>query len=75
MIHMYARKSKTKRITLNIPADLLDEARHLTGKNITDTIVSGLERIQRGGAYEKALKLRGKLDLNIDLETSRERRR
>jgi hypothetical protein len=72
---MYARKTKTKRITLNLPADLLAEARRVTGKNITDTIVTGLERIKRGSAYEKALKLRSKLDLNVDLEVSRERRR
>lgn len=75
MSHMYARKSKTKRITLNIPSDLLEEVQHLTGKNITDTIISGLEQVKRKSAYEKALKLRGKLDLKIDLETLRERHR
>ena len=46
----------------------------VTGKGITETLTEGLERVRRTRAYEKAMALRGKLDLRIDLEESRERR-
>ena len=65
----------TRRITANLPADLLDQAMQTTGRGITDTLIEGLERVRRADAYRKALALKGKLRLRIDLATSRERRR
>lgn len=62
-----------KRVTVNLPADLLEEARAVVGEGITETIVAGLELLARRRAYDKALALRGKLDLRIDIEESRER--
>ena len=47
----------------------------ITGKGITGTLFEGLERVRLAGAYEKAIALKGKLRLEIDLEGSRERRR
>jgi hypothetical protein len=64
-----------KRVTANLPADLLEDARAVTGKGITGTLVEGLKLVRRTGAYQKAMRLRGKLQLDIDLERSRERRR
>ena len=64
----------TKRITANLPQDLLEKAMQVTGKGITDTLIEGLQRVQRTRAYEKAMALRGKIHLKIDLEESRERR-
>jgi hypothetical protein len=64
----------TKRISANLPAELLEEAMETTGKGITDTLTEGLELVRRTGAYRKAMKLRGGVELDIDLETSRERR-
>ena len=46
----------------------------VTGKGITETLVEGLQLVRQTRAYEKALALRGKLKLRIDLEESRERR-
>lgn len=63
-----------KRITANLPEDLLDEAMEATGKGITDTLTEGLELVRRTRAHRKAMKLRGKLDIDVDLEVSRERR-
>ncbi len=65
---------KAKRITANLPEDLLADAMDTTGKGITDTLVEGLRLVRRARAYEKALALRGKIDLKVDLEESRERR-
>ena len=54
---------KIKRITANIPDDLLNEAQNVTSLGITETLVLGLKLIKRRGAFEKALELRGKIKL------------
>jgi len=68
-------RQATKRVTVNLPADLLEDAAAVTGKGITETLVEGLSLVARRRAYAKALALRGKLDLNIDVDVSRERAR
>ncbi len=67
--------TNAKRITANLPKDLLEEAMKTTDKGITETLVEGLRLVRRQSAYEKAMALRGKIKLDIDLETSRERHR
>lgn len=67
--------SKVKRITANLPEDLVREATEATGKGITETLIQGLRLVRRSVAFEKASALKGKLDLEIDLEASRERHR
>lgn len=57
---------KTKRITANLPEDLLKKALQLTGMGITETLVEGLEHILRKGVLEKASQLRGKIELHED---------
>jgi hypothetical protein len=64
-----------RRITANLPADLLDQAMKATGRGITETLIEGLERLRRADAYRKALTLKGKIQVAVDLDTSRERRR
>ena len=59
----------------NLPEQLLEEAMVVTGKGIMETLVEGLRLVRRGRAYDKAMALRGNVDLSIDLDTSRERRR
>ena len=66
--------SSTRRITANLPEALLEEAMRTTGKGITDTLVEGLELVRRTRAHRTARALKGRLALDIDLETSRERR-
>jgi hypothetical protein len=65
----------TRRVTANLPIDLLDAACRATGKGITETLVSGLALVKRSAAAQKALRLRGRLHLDVDLEVSRERAR
>jgi hypothetical protein len=65
----------TRRVTANLPSDLLDAARDVTGKTITETIIEGLEQVQRRRFYERALKLRGTMRLDINVEEIRGRRR
>lgn len=65
----------TRRVTANLPVDLLERARRVTGEGITETLIRGLELVRRSAAAEKAARLKGRLQLVIDLETSRERAR
>ena len=66
---------RAKRITANVPEDLLSEAMKVTRKGITETLVEGLRLVRRARGYQKAMALRGRLQLDIDLEASRERGR
>lgn len=62
-----------KRVTANLPEGLLEEAMQVTGKGITETLVEGLNLVRQTRAYQKAMKLKGKIELDIDLGASRER--
>ena len=68
-------RPQTRRVTANLPIALLDRARRVTGKGITETLVEGLERVRRSSAAARARTLRGTLRLDLDLERSRERPR
>jgi hypothetical protein len=72
---MYRPEARVRRVTANLPAALLDEARRATGKGITETLTEGLELVRRAAAAKKAARLKGRLKLEIDLEASRERPR
>ena len=65
----------SRRITANLPADLLEQAMRATGRGITETLVEGLERLKRADAHRRALALKGKIQVVVDLDASRERRR
>ncbi len=66
---------EVKRVTVNLPAGLLADAEAVTGRGVTETLVEGLRLIARRRAYAKALALRGRLQLDIDIGASRERAR
>jgi hypothetical protein len=67
--------SKARRITANLPEELLRDAMEVSGKGITDTLVAGLRLVRQSRAHDRAMALRGKVRLHIDLDESRERRR
>lgn len=54
---------KTKKITAYIPISLLEKARSVTGKGITETIKIALTQMVRANAYEDLRKMRGKINL------------
>lgn len=75
-VHMNGpRAPRTRRVTANLPIELLEKARGVTGEGITETLVRGLELVRRSAAASRARSLRGKLTLELDLEGSRERAR
>ena len=68
-------KHTIRRVTSNLPADLLEEACRVSGAGVTETLTQGLCLVKRGAALTKASRLRGRLKLDVDLRVSRERPR
>ena len=62
------------RTTLDIPQDLIEEARDLLGyKSKTDTVIFSLRELVRRNRIEQLKQLMGRVDLNLDLSKSRRR--
>ena len=58
--------TKLKKLTLQVPDDLLTRATQATGEGITPTIRRGLELVAAGGAYRNLRSLKGKIKLQLD---------
>jgi hypothetical protein len=56
----------TRRVTANLPAELLQKATELTGSGITETLVEGLESLLKKETLTKAKKLQGKIRIQAD---------
>ncbi|GIW42255.1 MAG: hypothetical protein KatS3mg076_2832 [Candidatus Binatia bacterium] len=64
------------RTTLDLPEDLVEEARRLLGfKSKTDTVILSLRELVRRRRIEELKELAGKVRLDIDLPKSRRRPR
>jgi Arc/MetJ family transcription regulator len=64
------------RTTLDIPEDLIEEARRLLGfKSKTDTVVVSLRELIRRRRIEELKALLGKVELDVDVSASRRRPR
>ena len=62
------------RTTLDLPVDLVEEARSVLGfKSKTDTIVLALRELVRRRRIDDLKALLGRVDLDIDLSKSRRR--
>lgn len=63
------------RTTMDLPKDLLEEARRVCGtKTMTGTVILSLQKLIDSKKIERLRSLRGKLDLNVDLERLRKDR-
>ncbi len=62
---------KRKKLTLEVPADLLDRATRATGEGITPTVRRGLELVAASGAYAKLRALKGKVKFSVSLSELR----
>ena len=67
--------SGARKVTVELPADLLRRAQKSTGDGITSTIRRGLELVAAGEAYRGLRNMRGKVSLSIDLDTLRDDRK
>jgi hypothetical protein len=57
-----------RKITVEVPAELLSKAQKASGAGITQTIRAGLELIAAGRAYERLLRLKGKVQFSRTLK-------
>lgn len=64
-----------RKVTIEVPAELLRRARRSTGEGITATVRRGLELVAARSAYEELRSLRGAVRLSIDVEALRQDRR
>lgn len=63
------------RTTMDLPSDLLEEARRACGaKTKTRAVILSLQKLIDAKKIEKLRALRGKLDLNVDLKRLRKDR-
>lgn len=66
--------SSNRKITLEIPQDLLRKAQRSTGEGVTATVRRGLELLAASTAYEELRKLRGRVKFSVKLKELRKDR-
>ena len=57
-----------RKITIEIPADLLEKAQEASGTGITQTVRTGLQLVAASNAYAKLRQLRGKVKFSLTWE-------
>jgi hypothetical protein len=57
-----------RKITIEVPADLLDKAQKATGSGVTQTVRSGLQVLAASQAYERLRQSRGKVRFSRTLD-------
>jgi hypothetical protein len=69
------RGGKEMRTTMDLPKDLLEEAKKMCGtKTMTGTVILSLQKLIQSKKIERLRSLRGKLDLDVDLTRLRKDR-
>jgi hypothetical protein len=53
--------SAARKITVEVPRDLLSKAQRASGKGITQTVRTGLQLLAASQAYDRLLQSRGKV--------------
>lgn len=64
-----------RKVTVEVPDELLRRAQESTGAGVTATIRKGLELVAASRAYDELRGLRGRVRLSINLRELREDRR
>jgi Arc/MetJ-type ribon-helix-helix transcriptional regulator len=66
--------SEMRKITVEVPGDLLERVQEFVGEGVSGTVRAGLQRLDNIRAQQELLKLRGKIKFSIDLDELREDR-
>ncbi len=61
-----------RKVTVELPADLLRRAQKSSGDGVTATIRRGLELVAAGEAYRDLRRLKGKVSFSVDLASLRD---
>lgn len=64
-----------KKITVQLPVELMNQAMDSTGMGLTPTLRKGLELVAAKKVYRKFLDLKGKFGLDINLDEFRRDRK
>lgn len=62
---------RLKKITVNLPEDMLARAQSLTGKGITLTLIEALDALERRALRGSLRGLRGHVEFQLNLERTR----
>jgi hypothetical protein len=60
-----------KKITANIPAQLLERAQRNTGLGITETLILGLQELEKSRKRSALRGLRGRIRMELNLDRTR----
>ncbi len=63
-----------RKITVEIPGELLEKAQKASGSGITQTVRTGLQLLAASQAYDRLLQLRGKVRFGRTFEELKEDR-
>ncbi|NWG70845.1 MAG: hypothetical protein HXY23_04430 [Parvularculaceae bacterium] len=63
-----------RKITVEVPESLLDDAQAETGKGVSETVREGLKRIASARAQRELLALRGKVKFSMTWQEMKEDR-
>jgi hypothetical protein len=63
--------NEARKITVTVPARILDDAQRATGRGVTATVVAGLLELQRKKKRSALRALRGRVRFELDLDESR----
>ena len=66
--------SAVRKVTVELPADLLRRAQKSSGEGVTSTIRRGLELVAAGRAYRDLRKLKGRVAFSVHLDDLRDDR-
>lgn len=63
-----------RKITVEVPSDLLERAQSFTGEGVTETVRTGLKKLDAERAQREFRQLRGTYKFSINLDELREDR-
>ena len=64
-------KKQVRKLTIEVPADLIARATAASGEGVTPTVRRGLELVAASGAYARLRRLRGKVKFSVDIDSLR----
>jgi hypothetical protein len=64
-----------RKITVVVHSELLDKAQRAARAGVSETVRKGLELLAASEAYDRLLKMRGKVKFSVDLSELRQDRR
>lgn len=65
---MNAAVKAVKKLTIEVPEDLLEKAQEATGMGITQTVRTGLQLVAATQAYAQLRELRGKVHFAVSVD-------